>query len=110
MDPELKNQWQDVQKLVFKRFGENLSIDTLIYIIGLQELGKTNEKFSKQKKLEVMHIGVCTLLTPFGYYEFKGYDDDGWPHWELKKKLPVLNEEQQEILMKKAIIEYFKSK
>jgi hypothetical protein len=28
-----------------------------------------------------MHIAVCTLLMPSGYYELEGKDSDGWPHF-----------------------------
>jgi hypothetical protein len=39
---------------------------------------------------------------------FSGYDEDGWPHFEYNRDLPKLNNEQQEKLLKKTIIEYFK--
>ena len=65
------------------------------------------EWFNKQKKLEVIHIAVCKLLSDYGYYEFDYTDNDGWPHYKLIKKLPNLKAGEQTILMKKAIINYF---
>ena len=54
-----------------------------------------------------MHIAICTLMEPYGFYEYTGHDDDGWPHFNLVKKLPVLKPNEQETFMKKAILEYF---
>ena len=34
--------------------------------------------------MNLMHVGVCTLLEPLGYYKSIGHDEDGWPH--LKEK------------------------
>jgi hypothetical protein len=47
-------------------------------------------------------------LEPFGFYEYKGIDDDGWPHWELKENLPHLEAKQQNKLIIDSIIDYFK--
>jgi len=34
-----------------------------------------------------MHIAICTLLAPYGYYEYEGTDEEGWPHWKVKEKI-----------------------
>ena len=39
--------------------------------------------------------------------KFSNYDDDGYPHFEEVEKLPELKPNEQQILMKKAIIQYF---
>ena len=54
-----------------------------------------------------MHVAICTLMEPYGYYSFIGRDQEGWPHWDLEKKLPSLNELEQERLIKEGIITYF---
>ncbi|MBS1635441.1 MAG: hypothetical protein JST26_05920 [Bacteroidetes bacterium] len=100
--------WQLLQNKLKERFGSEMEHDTLLFMIGLQELGKPYQKYKKDQKLEVMHIAVCTLLEPFGFYEYKGRDDDGWPHWELKESLPHLDAKQQNKLINEAIIDYFK--
>ena len=86
---------------------EIIDLDSIIFLIGLQELGQFQKRFNKQKKLEVIHIAVCKLLSDYGYYEFDHTDNDGWPHYKLIKKLPNLKPGEQTILMKKAIINYF---
>lgn len=106
MDTEL--EFQNITKQLAKQFGEDIDIQGLLFIIGLQELGKGKIKLSKNQKLDVMHIAICTLLEPYGYYEFEGLDIDGWPHWKSSEKLPPLKPGQQEAIIKQAMIDYFK--
>ena len=101
-------EFQRVLKHLAKQFGDDIDIQGLLFIIGVQELGKGKVKLSKNEKLDVMHIAICTLLEPFGYYEFEGVDKDGWPHWKSTEKLPALKPAQQQQIIKQAIIEYFK--
>jgi hypothetical protein len=108
MEIELAKRWLLVEKLVFRRFGEKLDEQTILFIIGLQELGKEGAEYKKEEKIDIIHIGVCTVLSKYGYYDFIGLDDDGWPHFKNLKKLP--NEylgEAQEDFIKLAIVEYF---
>ncbi len=107
MNFELEKSWRLTVATASKHFGEDLDMQSILFILGLQELNKGYIDLTKDQKLEVMHIAICTLLEPYGYYEFKGKDQDGWPHFEKKDELPVLNEKDQENLMKEAIIDYF---
>ncbi len=109
MSSELKTKWNNLKTKLSVDFSENeiIDIDSIIFLIGLQELGQFQKRFNKQKKLEVIHIAVCKLLSDYGYYEFDHTDNDGWPHYKLIKKLPNLKAGEQTILMKKAIINYF---
>lgn len=107
MDFELENKYQNILTDLEKDLGEKPDMQSVIFLIGVQELGKGYQKFSKQEKLEVMHVAVCTLLEPYGYYTFVGNDNEGWPHFESKKKLPPLDGRQQQILLKQAIVDYF---
>src|SRR5436190_20812835 len=108
MDSELENNWKDLLKKLGANFGEDINIDALLFLIGVQELGKGRQKFTKDQKLDIMHIAICTLLAPYGYYEHEGSDSEGWRHWKINEKLPALKRMQQEQLMKRAIVEYFK--
>ena len=96
-----------LQKLE-ERFGTPMDFDTILFTIGLQELNKPFKKYKKDEKIDVMHIAICTLLEPYGFYEYKGIDDDGWPHWELKENIPHLEAKQQNKLIIDSILDYFK--
>lgn len=102
------SEWQRLQNKMKERFGSEMDHDAILFMIGLQELDKPYRKYKKDEKLEVMHIGVCTVLQPYGFYEYKGRDDDDWPHWELVEALPPLDGKQQSKLMNDALIDYFK--
>ena len=108
-DEKVKMQWEEIQKNISEKFGggEKMDLDSIIYLIGIQELGKGYQKFSKDEKLNIMHIAICKLLTPYGYYEFDFVDEDGWPHYKTKAELPHLKAGEQSILMKEAIVNYF---
>ena len=108
-DEELKKQWEELVVLLSNQFtdGDPLDLDAIIYLIGFQELGQLDKKFKKDHKLDLMHIAICKLLTPYGYYEFDFVDEDGWPHYKTKAELPHLKAGEQSILMKEAIVNYF---
>jgi hypothetical protein len=101
--------WGKVEEFFVKNFDteKNPQMDTILFLIGVQELGSGQQKYTKDDKLNILHIAVCRLLEPFGYYKFSHYDDDGYPHFEEVEKLPDLKPNEQQILMKKAIIQYF---
>ena len=105
----LKERWEKVSRMLSQRFadGAPLDLDAIIYLVGLQELGQTHRKFKKDEKVNLMHIAICRLLEPLGYYAFDYYDEDGWPHYTLVEPLPPLKAGEQAILMKEAIVQYF---
>jgi hypothetical protein len=111
-DEQLKERWEQLVNILSTRFadGDMLDLDAIIYLIGVQELGQFNRKFKKDQKLDLMHIAICRLLEPFGYYEFERFDDEGWPHYIVKEELPALKAGEQSILMKGAIVDYFLEK
>ena len=106
---EVDKEYEKVLDTLATQFGDDIDEQAILFLIGVQELGKGNIKLSKNEKLDVMHIAICTLLTPYGYYEYEGLDKDAWPHWKVNEKLPPLKPAQQQLLIKQAIVEYFKA-
>lgn len=107
MDYVFEKAWNETVNMISARFGEKLDYSAILFLIGLQELGQDFQKFKKDQKLELIHVGICTVLMPYGYYNFIGRDIDGWPHFERVDNLPPLNPVEQEMLVKKAIVKYF---
>lgn len=101
--------WQLVEQFFENNFQteKNVSVETILFLIGVQELGSGKQNYSKDDKVNLIHIAVCRLLEPFGYFKFSHYDGDGYPHFEEIKPLPELKPNEQQLLMKKAIIQYF---
>lgn len=111
-DTLLKERWQVLVEKLSAQFadGDKLELDAIIYLVGVQELGQLNRTFKKDEKLNLMHIAICRLLEPYGYYEFEFFDDDGWPHYKVKEQLPPLKAGEQSVLMKEALVNYFMEK
>jgi hypothetical protein len=108
-DEQLKQRWEVVVEKLSAQFadGDTLDIDAIIYLIGVQELGQFHLEFKKDDKVNLIHIAICRLLEPYGYYEFEYYDEQGWPHYKTKEELPHLKAGEQSVLMKEAIVNYF---
>lgn len=107
-DLEMQQRWgrlmKELESIVGKRPKD---LNSVLFLIGTQELGQGNQVFSKEEKQDLMHIAICKVLSLAGYYELKGVDEEGWPHWELVKKLPRFDLLDQEKLLKIQILEYF---
>ncbi|MCU0448005.1 MAG: hypothetical protein MUE85_24150 [Microscillaceae bacterium] len=105
---DLERKWEllldKLATLVGKR-PENL--DTVLFLIGVQELGQGVKVFTKEQKQDLMHIAICRILSKIGMYELVGQDQDGWPHWQATGNLPALSLGEQEDLLKMHALEYF---
>lgn len=107
-DLDLDRRWHRLLVELEKTVGTKpKDLNGVLFMVGVQELGRGNRPFSKEEKQDLMHIGICRVLSPAGYYELEGTDKDGWPHWKLVKKLPHFDLLEQEKLLKMHVIEYF---
>lgn len=106
-----KEKWEYIVEKLTEEFsdGEDLNLDGIVYLIGVQELGQVGRRFKKDDKINLMHIAICKLLEPYGYYDFDYVDNDGWPHYKSLNQLPNLKPGEQTVLMKEAIIQYFEN-
>ncbi|NQD69218.1 hypothetical protein HP439_00595 [Sphingobacterium shayense] len=105
---EVNKKWAKLQETIATEFDMELpDMKVLLFLIGVQELGKGPQEFSKREKEELMHIATCRMFSAMGFYELNGLDEDGWPHWELVKPIPNYTLLEQELIMKSLIIDYF---
>ena len=103
----IDQKWQEILKFFETKFtdGEKPDIDTILFLIGIQELGIIKPNYSRDEKVNLMHIATCKLLEPYGYYEFTHRDDEGWPHYNPIQAIQY--ETTSNNLIKEAIINYF---
>jgi len=105
---EINTKFKALQTRIAEDFdSEAPDIKVLLFLIGVQELGKGPQKFGKRQKEELMHIATCKLFSMMGFYELEGQDQDGWPHWKLVKPIPNYTLMEQEMTMKMLIVNYF---
>lgn len=109
-DWELDFEWLRVQHTVKDTMRRETlpDLNTVLFLIGIQELGRWKKKFTKEEKQDLMHIAVCRLLSHDGYFEFVGRDEDGWPHYRQALEIPQQNTIQQEKTLKINAVRYFK--
>jgi hypothetical protein len=104
---DLQQRWWNLEAQLVERFGKKPDLDAILYLIGIQEVQLFDEKISKETKQDLMHVAVCTILLPSGYYQLSHYDGDGWPHFKQLKALPDLNLKEQEDFLKDHVLLYF---
>jgi len=107
MDFVFDKEWKELLENEFAGFDLPDELEAVLFVFGIQVLGHGNRKYSKEDKINLMHIAVCTILEPYGYYKYLGNDEDSWPHFESIKELPALSGIEQERFLKEAMISYF---
>ena len=106
---QLDFEWLRVRHWVKDRFRktELPDLNAVLFLVGMQEVGRLQVKFSKEEKQDLMHVAICHLLSEDGYFEFEGFDADGWPHWKTLIPVDIKGVSQQEMLLRRKVIEYF---
>ena len=105
---KLDFEWLRVRHLVKDAMGRTdlPDLNSMLFLIGMQEVGQVRESFTKEEKQDLMHVAVCVLLTDDGYFEFTGMDADGWPHFKQVRPLDIKGVKAQEELLKERVIQY----
>jgi len=107
-DLDFERSWQSLLDKLEELIGRRpKDLNAVLFLIGVQELGKGSIPFSKEEKQDLMHIAICKVLSYSGFYELEGLDEQGWPHWKLVNKPPNFGLIEQEKLLKIHVLEYF---
>jgi hypothetical protein len=110
-DLELERQWQALLQEFKTTFDKTPnSLEAVLFLIGVNELGQGVRDFTKEEKQDLMHIAICKVLSLSGFYQLEGLDESGWPHWKLLKELPHFDLLEQEKLLKMYVLEYFEKR
>ena len=104
---DLQARWWKLEEKLIERFGKKPDMESILFLIGIQEVGGVGHSFTKEQKQDLMHVAVCTILISGGYYELEGWDEDAWPHFKQIKELPPMEFMQQENFMKDHVLFYF---
>jgi hypothetical protein len=100
-------RWMRLEEKLIQRFGKKPDLETVLFLIGIQEFGQIFEKYTKEQKQDLMHIAVCSLLSQSGYFILEGHDEEGWPHFRQLKALPNHGLKEQEDFLKDHVLLYF---
>jgi hypothetical protein len=106
-DDDFAFKWYRVRNRVKEQFGQRPDLNSLLFVIGMNEVGMIKETWEKEDKQNLMHVAICKLLSEEGYYKYMGDDEEGWPHYEQNMGMPTFNIKEQEELLKRNIVKYF---
>ena len=104
---EYDAEWLKLLEKLKNKLGKTPDLNAILFLIGVQEIGKGAMTFSKEQKQDLMHVGLCTVLCTSGYYQLMGVDSDGWPIFETLKPIPKFNLVEQEYFIRTHVKEYF---
>lgn len=107
INDDLQSRWWQLEAKLVQRFNKKPDLEAVLFLIGIQETGKIMEKITKEQKQDLMHVAVCTVLAPSGYFALERKDDDGWPHFRQLKAMPEMNPIEQENFLKDHVLLYF---
>lgn len=106
LDDATKAKWYRVVFDLKKTFGKKPDMNALLFLIGVREYGQMRP-FSKEEKMDLMHLATCKLLSYEGCYVYEHTDAEGWPHYRLIRKPPYGNLAEQENRLKHLVVKYY---
>ena len=105
----LEARWQRLQGWIRERFGKDAGIEGILFLVGIQEQGRGYEPdLDKETKERLVMEGTYCVFETLGIYERIGMEADG--HWIWQRRIdhpPGLSIDQQETLLRTAILRYF---
>lgn len=107
-DHEVEGRWKHLLAYLEERLGRMPSgIEQVLFLIGVQERGRGYEPgLSREQKQDLIMEGAWHAFAAIGLYR---RTPDAPTTWEPTcSPWPVLSQEEQEKLLRVAILEYFK--
>jgi hypothetical protein len=104
----IEQGWKDVVSFMEARFEKEADLRSVLFVMGLRELGQKKKKFTKEQKQDLMNLALCKALSVDGYFEVTHLDGEGWPVWKQVKPMPQLKPAEQEEFIKKYVVLYFR--
>lgn len=106
---DIQQRWWNLEAKLTEKFGKKPDLESILFLIGLQETNFLKKKITKEQKQDLMHVAVCTILGVSGYYEIEKNDKDGWPHFKQLKEIPAGSLAEQENFLKDHVLLYFEN-
>lgn len=108
-DAELAAKWKRLETWISGRFGRDVSIEAVLFLIGVQSRGRGYEPdLPKAEKQDTIMEGTYCAFEKLGLYERVGLDERGYWIWERSDGGNTdLDIDQQEKLLKLGIVRYF---
>ncbi|WP_430814286.1 hypothetical protein [Carboxylicivirga sp. RSCT41] len=106
---EFEREWDELVLKVSKHFKVSAEYEFILFVTGIQEMGWGLREFSKTEKMDLINVARCRILVRQGYIKETGIDAEGFPIFEASPKLKSMMPSFQNQLIKKGLIDYFKT-
>lgn len=108
-DEEQALRWNELVALLGSRFEKEMTLEAILFLIGIQAHGRGFEpKIHRDRKQDLIMEGTFVAFEAIGFYERVGMEASGAWIWErIVKHPPDLSVDDQEALLKMAVLEYF---
>ncbi|HRR08943.1 MAG TPA: hypothetical protein PLO56_09650 [Rhodothermales bacterium] len=104
-ESELELRWRDLEAWLQITFKKTLSIEGMLFMIGLQESHiPPKRRLEKEQKQELIVTGSYHVLAALDLYKRNEEHPDGW---EATQAIPKLSLPDQEKLIKLGLLIYF---
>lgn len=87
-----------------RRFKKKPALEAMLLLIGYQESPQVKHSQSKEEKLDLINLGLLTVLSGLGLFR-RLPGTDGWPRFE---PCGDASEGDREKLIRKGILLYFR--
>ena len=104
----ISENWNKLCQILGEKYKKDVDLTHILYLIGIQEYGKGFQQFTKEEKMELIHLGACVMLSRKGFYKKMGVDERNFPLYERIAFMAQLSVIEETNLLKEAAIEYFK--
>lgn len=107
-DDALEARWQRLVERVAARYRRTPTLEALLFLIGIQDRGRGYEpRLDRDRKQDLIMEGTCCAFETLDLYRRVGMDADGFWVWERTRPLPELTVEEQEKVLRLAVLRYF---
>lgn len=104
-----EERWERLRAWLGARFEREITVEAALFLMGIQSRGRGYEpKIHRDRKQDVIMDGTFCAFESIGFYDRVGMEHDGAWIWERRVTPPEgMSIEDQERLLKVAILEYF---
>jgi hypothetical protein len=106
-DEKDKAQYSLVCESIKNQFEIEPTLESILFLIGIQELGIGLQDYDRDEKMDLIHLGTLKVLSLFGFYKETIRERNNWPIYQQNETMEIPSGEDQENFIKKGIIQYF---
>lgn len=106
-EADIEIKWNKLTLSLKDQVGKKPDVQSVLFLIGVNELGKGPITFTKEEKQDLIHIANCKVLSISNFYSLEGLDEEGWPHWKKEISVPNMSPSEQDLFIKWHILQYF---